>query len=168
MSDGRCFKNNINYDPVRPFNISENTYEKRIEFMEFDVVPGNVYALSILLSSTTETMSCITEGAQSIRRPIRFNECSQPKLLSSCPMVHKTWEFSKSTLFHRWLLGLTGSSNKRRFEYVEHLNGIALDQIRPEYGDEQADAGWDCRTRFARPNSQARTPTGKYYFSLFS
>ena len=37
-------------------------------------------------------------------------------------------------------------------------------QIQPEYGDEQADAGWDCRTRLARPNSQARTRTGKYSF----
>ena len=34
----------------------------------------------------------------------------------------------------------------------------------PEYGDEQADAGRDCRTRFARPNSQARTGTGKISF----
>ena len=37
-------------------------------------------------------------------------------------------------------------------------------QIQPEYGDEQADAGRDCRTRFARSNSQARTRTGKYSF----
>ena len=29
--------------------------------------------------------------------------------------------------------------------------------IQPEYGDEQADAGRDCRTRLERPNSQART-----------
>ena len=41
-------------------------------------------------------------------------------------------------------------------------------QIQPEYGDEQADAGRDCRSRLARPNSQARTGTGKYIFSLFS
>ena len=41
-------------------------------------------------------------------------------------------------------------------------------QIQPEYGDERADAGRDCRTRLARPNSQARTGTGKYSFSLFS
>lgn len=34
---------------------------------------------------------------------------------------------SQSTLFHRWLLGLTGSSDEHRFEYVEHLNDIALD-----------------------------------------
>ena len=27
--------------------------------------------------------------------------------------------------------------------------------IQPEYGDEEADAGRDCRTRLARPNSQA-------------
>ena len=38
-------------------------------------------------------------------------------------------------------------------------------QIQPEYyGDEQADAGLDCRTRLARPNAQARTRTGKYIF----
>ena len=29
-------------------------------------------------------------------------------------------------------------------------------QIRPEYGDEQADAGRDCRTRLAKPNSRRR------------
>ena len=33
--------------------------------------------------------------------------------------------------------------------------------IQPEYGDEQADAGRDYRTRLARPNSQAQTGTGK-------
>ena len=41
-------------------------------------------------------------------------------------------------------------------------------QIQPESRDEQADAGRDCRTRLARPNSQARTRTGKNSFSLFS
>ena len=30
-------------------------------------------------------------------------------------------------------------------------------QIQPEYGDEQADPGRDCRTRLARPNSHTRT-----------
>ena len=47
-------------------------------------------------------------------------------------------------------------------------NPTSKHQIQPEYGDEQADAGRDCRTRLARPNPQARTGTGKYYFSLFS
>ena len=42
-----------------------------------------------------------------------------------------------------------------------------MHQIQPEYGDEQADAGRDCRTRLARPNSQARTRKGKRPFSLF-
>ena len=46
-------------------------------------------------------------------------------------------------------------------------NPVYKHQIQPEYGDEQADAGRDCRTRLVRPNSQARTRTGKY-FSLFS
>ena len=41
-------------------------------------------------------------------------------------------------------------------------NPVSKQQIQPEYGDEQADAGRDCRTRLARPNSQARTRTGKY------
>ena len=47
-------------------------------------------------------------------------------------------------------------------------NPVSKHQIQPEYGDEQADAGRDCRTRHARPNSQARTGTVKYPFSLFS
>ena len=34
---------------------------------------------------------------------------------------------------------------------------VSKHQIQPEYGDEQADAGRDDRTRLARPNSQART-----------
>ena len=39
---------------------------------------------------------------------------------------------------------------------------VSKHQIQPGYGDEQADAGRDSRTRPARPNSQARTRTGKY------
>ena len=45
-------------------------------------------------------------------------------------------------------------------------NPVSKHHIQPEYGDEQADAGRDCRTRLARPNSQARTETGKYSFFL--
>ena len=40
-------------------------------------------------------------------------------------------------------------------------NPVSKHQIQP--GDEQADAGRDCRTRLARPNSQARTGTEKIY-----
>ena len=47
-------------------------------------------------------------------------------------------------------------------------NPVSKHQIQPEYGDEQADAGRDCRTRLARSNSQARTRTEKYSLSLFS
>ena len=47
-------------------------------------------------------------------------------------------------------------------------NPVSKHQIQPEYGDEQADAGRDCRNRLARPNSQARMRTGKYSFSLFN
>ena len=43
-------------------------------------------------------------------------------------------------------------------------NPVRKHQIQPEYGDEQADAGRDGWTRLARPNSQARTGTGGYYF----
>ena len=43
-------------------------------------------------------------------------------------------------------------------------NLVSKHQIQPEYGDEQTDAGRDCRTCLARPNSQARTRTEKYYF----
>ena len=44
-------------------------------------------------------------------------------------------------------------------------NPVSKHQIQPEYGDEQADAGGDCRNRLARPNSQARAETGIYPFS---
>ena len=47
-------------------------------------------------------------------------------------------------------------------------NSVSKHQIQPKYGDEQADAGRDCRTRLARPNCQARTRTEKYSFSVFS
>ena len=45
-------------------------------------------------------------------------------------------------------------------------NLVSKHQIKPKYGDEQADAGRDCRNRLARPNSQARTGTEKSSFSL--
>ena len=40
-------------------------------------------------------------------------------------------------------------------------NFVSKHEIQPKYGNEQADAGRDCRTRLARPSSQARTGTGK-------
>ena len=43
-------------------------------------------------------------------------------------------------------------------------NPVSKHQIQPEYGDEEADAGRDCRTRLARPNFQARTRTGNVHF----
>ena len=45
-------------------------------------------------------------------------------------------------------------------------NPVSKHQIQPEYRDEQADAGRDCRTRLVRPNSQARTRTGIFPFSF--
>ena len=47
-------------------------------------------------------------------------------------------------------------------------NPVSKHHIYPEYGDEQVDAGRDCRTRLARPNSQARNGTGKRSFPLFN
>ena len=47
-------------------------------------------------------------------------------------------------------------------------NLVSKHQTQSEYGDEQADAERDCRTRLARRNSLAQTGTGKYSFSLFS
>ena len=44
------------------------------------------------------------------------------------------------------------------------INPLSKHQIQPEYGDEQADTGRDCRTRLTRSNSQARTGTGSIHF----
>ena len=41
---------------------------------------------------------------------------------------------------------------------------VSKHQIQPEYGNEQVDAGWDYQILLARPNSQARTRTGKKIF----
>ena len=43
-------------------------------------------------------------------------------------------------------------------------NPVSKHQIQPAYGDEQADAGRDCRNRLARPNSEARSGTENIYF----
>ena len=51
---------------------------------------------------------------------------------------------------------------------TSRINGMTTYTTQPKYGKGQADAGWDCRNRLARLNSQARTGTGKCYFSLFS
>ena len=46
-------------------------------------------------------------------------------------------------------------------------NPVSKHQIQPEHGDEQADAGRDCRTHLVRPNPQARTRTEQYsYFPV--
>ena len=44
-------------------------------------------------------------------------------------------------------------------------NSVSKHQIQPEYEDEQADAGRDCRTRLARPNSQHERGQGNTHFS---
>ena len=60
----------------------------------------------------------------------------------------------------RWRMSVL---NKLMDAAAEHgRNPVSKHQIQPEYGDEQADAGRDCQTRLARPNSQARTRTRKY------
>ena len=61
-----------------------------------------------------------------------------------------------------------GGLNKEMDAAAEiRKNPVSKHQIQPEYVDEQVDAGRDCRTRLARPNSQARTATGKWSFFLF-
>ena len=46
-------------------------------------------------------------------------------------------------------------------------NPVSKHQMQFEYGDEQADAGRDCRNRLSRPSSQAGTGTGNNSFSVF-
>ena len=43
-------------------------------------------------------------------------------------------------------------------------NPVCKYQIQPEFGDEQADAGRDCRTRLARPNSRRERGQGNIHF----
>ena len=59
----------------------------------------------------------------------------------------------------RWRMAVINESMDAAAELQR--NPISKLQIQPEYGDEQADAGRDRRTRLARPNSKARTRTGK-------
>ena len=66
----------------------------------------------------------------------------------------------------RWLMAVLNKYMDAAAELGN--NPVSKHQIQPEYVDEQADAGRDCRTRLARPNSTARTRTGKSSFSLFS
>ena len=66
----------------------------------------------------------------------------------------------------RWRMVVLHKKNDAAAELGR--NPVSKHQIQPEYGYEQADAGQDCRTCLARPNSQARTGTGKYSLSLFS
>ena len=62
-----------------------------------------------------------------------------------------------------------GGLNKQTDAAAEFgRNPVSKHPIQHEYESEQADAGPDCRTRLARPNSQARTGTGNYSFFLFS
>ena len=66
----------------------------------------------------------------------------------------------------RWRMAVLNRNMDAAAELGRNL--VSEDQIQPGYGDEQADAGRDCRTRLARPNSQARTGTRKKTFPLFS
>ena len=45
-------------------------------------------------------------------------------------------------------------------------NTVSKHQIQPEYGDEQADAGRDCRTRLAGLNSQANADREIFSFPV--
>ena len=46
-------------------------------------------------------------------------------------------------------------------------NPISRHHIRPEYGDEQADAGWASGTRLASLNSKAQKGTGENFVFCF-
>ena len=62
-----------------------------------------------------------------------------------------------------------GGLNKNMNDAAElGRNPVRKDQIQPEYRGEQANAGRDYQNLLARLNSQARTGTRKYSFSLFS
>ena len=43
-------------------------------------------------------------------------------------------------------------------------NPVSKHQIQPEYGDEQADVGRDCRTRLARPIIRREREQGSIHF----
>ena len=53
-----------------------------------------------------------------------------------------------------------------RCRHVSNIQYIVI--VAESERNERADAGWDSRTCLARPNSQARTGTARYSFSLLS
>ena len=58
-----------------------------------------------------------------------------------------------------------GRSNKYMDAAAEiRGNPVSTHQIQHEHGDGQADAGRDCRTHFARPNSHGERGQGKTNF----
>ena len=75
--------------------------------------------------STALSMNCTKQGTQ-----IYADRYDSTSVLSHNYPVRAQWckkPGSQSTLFHRWLLHLTGSPDDHGFEYVEHLNDLALD-----------------------------------------
>ena len=66
----------------------------------------------------------------------------------------------ESVLF--WMCKFWRSIHSCRPFFYLRLSHCARPQ--PEYGDEQADAGRDRRTRLAKLNYQARTGTGEFHF----
>ena len=68
-------------------------------------------------------------------------------------------------IFTRWMFGLCFSLTVHGLQISAPVRNH---QIHLKYGDEQADAGRDCRTRLARPKFQVLKQTGKCSFSLFS
>ena len=68
-------------------------------------------------------------------------------------------------VFTRWMFGLLFSLTVHGLQIGAPVRNH---QFHLKYGDQQAYAGRDCRTRLARPNFQAQTQTGHCSFSLFS
>ena len=63
---------------------------------------------------------------------------------------------------------LKSDDDANRSSWANVQTGAIIHLLQPKYEDEQADAGRDCRTCLARPNTQAQTRARKYLFSLFS
>ena len=81
------------------------------------------------------------------------------------------WKLQSTRLTYPWtIISMYDGIRHAILDAAAELgrNSVSKHQIQPECGDEQVDAGRDSRKRLARPNSQARTWTGKYSFSLFS
>ena len=74
-----------------------------------------------------------------------------------CRAIHTCYTYMHCCIHSTSCLPImNGRRRGTREEFRKQALSFSL-----EYGDEQADARWDHRTRLARPNCQARTTTAK-------